>query len=228
MRRGILFFLTIFGLFFSRNLTAQTKEAEVTELVSQIIQARKACNDLLPKYCWTSRTEVFKSKEILNIMIEKNEYNQQGELVHKVLNEQGAKMPRAFLIREIAENEKENMENFLYGLRDFLKKYTLQETAQVKRFIEAAVWQVVDSTHEFVFTGRNIEEKGDLMTWWVEDIHYCTSRIEVNTRFREDAVKFTGTFIRLSNGLNYMAYGEAHIPSRNITLQVQNYDYQKE
>lgn len=225
MNRIILNFVMIFGLPFVQNLTAQNKEAEIEELANQILNARKNSNELLVKYSWITRTEVLKSKEILNIMIEKNQYDQQGQLIHKVLNEQGAKMPKAFLIREIAESEKENMEKFLYGLRDFLKKYFLQETAQIERFIAAATWQVVDSTHEFVFTGRNVEEKGDQMTWMVEDNTYSTSRIDVHTTFQGDVVHFTGTFTRLRNGLNYMAYAEALIPQKNITLQLQNYDY---
>jgi hypothetical protein len=224
MKRFILFLMLVSG-FLSADLTAQNREVEVSDLVNQIILARKVSNDLLPKYSWTSRTEILKSREILNIMIEKNQFDKQGQVVQKVLNEQGAKMPTAFLIREIAETEKENMQKFLYGLRDFLKKYSLQEPDQVKRFISAATWQVIDSTHEFVFTGRNVEEEGDELTWRVEDILYNTSRIDVLTTFEGDVIRFTATFSRLRDGLNYMAYAEAHIPSKNITLQIQNYDY---
>jgi hypothetical protein len=225
MKRIILFFVLIFGAQFGQNLTAQNKDTEVSELVNQIFMARKTSNDLLPKYTWTSRIEILKSKEILNILIKKNQFDQQGKLVQKILNEQGAKMPTAFLIKEIAETEKENMEKFLYGLRDFLKKYTLLETDQVKRFIAAAAWHVVDSTHEFVFTGKNVEEEGDQLAWWIEDIHYSTARIEVHTTFEGDVVHFTGMFTRLRDGLNYLAYAEAQIPARNITIQIQNYDY---
>ena len=228
MKRTILFFLSVIGMQIGQNLSAQNKETEVSELVSQIISARKSSNELLPKYCWTSRTEVLKSKEIMNIMIEKNQLGPDGNLVQKVLNEQGAKMPRAFLIKEIAEAEKESMEKFLFGLRDFLKKYTLEGIDQVKRFIEAATWQVIDSTHEFMFTGKNVEDEGDQLTWWVEDSHYSTARIEVSTVFENDVVYFTGTFIRLKDGLNYMAYAAAYIPAKKITLQLHNYDYMQE
>jgi hypothetical protein len=228
MKRIIVLFVIIFGVQAGQNLTAQNKDIEISELVDQILMARKISNDLLPKYSWTSRTEILKSKEILNIMIEKNLYDKQGQVVQKVLNEQGAKMPTAFLIKQIAETEKENMEKFLFGLRDFLKKYSLQETDQIKRFITAATWQVVDSTHEFVFTGRNVEEDGDQLTWKVEDVLYNTSRIDVLTTFQGDVIHFTATFTRLRDGLNYMAYAEAHIPAKNITLQIQNYDYMLE
>jgi hypothetical protein len=225
MKKIILLLVLIFIAQTAQYLKAQNREEELIKLVAQILEARTTSNNLLPKYTWTSRTEILKSKEILNIMIEKNQYDVNGQLVQKVLNEQCAKMPTAFLIRNIAESEKENMEHFLFGLRDFLKKYSLQETNQVQRFIEAASWQVVDSTHEFIFTGRNVEEEGDLLKWIIEDINYSISRIEVQTIFEGDTIHFTAAFTRLRNGLNYMAYAEAHIPARNITLQIQNYDY---
>ncbi len=225
MKISLLYIVMIFGNLVGPNLLAQVKQDKATELANQILNAREISNNLLSKYCWTSRVEILKSKEILNIMIERNQYDLQGQLVKKILNEQSAKMPKAFLIRDIAESEKENIEKFLFGLRDFLQKYSLQETDQVKKFIAAATWQVVDSTHEFIFKGRNVEEDGDQLTWMVEDVNYSTARIEVATKFQGDDVHFTGTFIRLKNGLNYMAYAEAYIPSKNITLQLQNYDY---
>ncbi len=225
MKISLLYIVIIFGNLVGPNLLAQVKQDKVTELANEILKAREFSNNLLSKYCWTSRVEILKLKEILNIMIERNQYDLQGQLVKKILNEQSAKMPKAFLIRDIAESEKENIEKFLFGLRDFLQKYSLQETGQVKRFIAAATWQVVDSTHEFMFKGRNVEEEGDQLTWMVEDVNYSTARIEVATKFQGDDVHFTGTFIRLKNGLNYMAYAEAYIPSKNITLQLQNYDY---
>ncbi|MCX6306897.1 MAG: hypothetical protein NT040_18175 [Bacteroidetes bacterium] len=40
-----------------------------------------------------------------------------GQLVEKILNEQGAKMSKAFLIKEIAETEEEKLEKFLFGMR---------------------------------------------------------------------------------------------------------------
>jgi len=225
MGKIFFFVVIIFGGQLGQCLTAQVKDSEVSELAKKILAARMISNNLLPKYSWTSRTEIWKSKEILNIMIEKNRYDQQGQLVQTVLNEQGAKMPKIFLIREIAETEKESMEKFLFGLRDFLKKYSLQGTDQIKRFIEAATWQVVDSTNEFVFSGKNVEEEDDQLTWWVEDIHFSTVKIEVYTTFQKDIVRFAAMFMRLRDGLNYMAYAEAYIPAKNITLQVQNYDY---
>jgi hypothetical protein len=224
-RRNVLILILSGGIILGQTLKAQNKDTEISDLTNKIFNAREINTNLVPKYTWTSRTEILKSKEILNILIEKNHYDQQNHLLQKVLNEQSARMPTVFLIKEIAETEKENMEKFLYGLRDFLKKYSLEDINLVKKFISTASWKVADSTHEFVFTGKNVEVSGDQMIWMVEDINYSTSRIEVNTVFEGAVIHFAASFIRLKDGLNYLAYAEAHIPSKNITLQIQNYVY---
>ena len=50
-------------------------------------------------------------------------------------------------------------------------------------------------------------------------------RLEIFTTFEGEAVHFTGTFMRLKNGMNYLAHAEALIPSKKIILRVLNYDY---
>ena len=228
MKQYFWLFLVMSGICPGLFVQAQNKETEISGIVVKIISARNKSNEILHKHSWTSRIEVLKSNEILNIMIEKNQYDQQGQIKRTLLNEQGAKMPTTFLIREIAETEKENMEKLLYGLRDFLKKYNLPDMTQVKNFISSASWQVDEASKEFVFTGSNVEEDGDQLIWRVEDGNFSTTRIEVHTKFQGDEVVFTGTFTRLKSGLNYMAFAEAHIPSKKIILQLQNYDYTQE
>lgn len=228
MKRYFFLFLMTSLIYPGLCVQAQNKETEISGIVIKILDARAASNELMHKHSWTSRTEVLKSREVLNIMIEKNQYDQQGHIKRTLLNEQGAKMPTTFLIRDIAESEKKNMEKLLYGLRDFLKKYNLPDMTQVKNFISAASWQVDESSKEFVFTGSNVAEDGDQLTWRVEDSNFSTTKIEVHAKFQGNAVIFTGTFTRLKSGLNYMAYAEAHIPAKKITLQLQNYDYIQE
>jgi hypothetical protein len=48
------------------------------------------------------------------------------------------------------------------------------------------------------------------------------------TTFEGDEIHFTATFITLRNGLTYMGYAEMLIPAKNMTLQIQNYDYTPE
>jgi len=195
------------------------------EISEKVIVARKTSDALRPKYAWISRTEVVKGKEVLNILIEKNQVGPDGKILSKILNEQGAKMPTAFLIKDIAEEEKANIEKFLFGLRDFLKNYALPDTNKLVRFLEEMPFQKADSAKEYVFTGKNVILAEDQLTWWIDEILYTTSRTRVITTFEGDVVHFTATFVTLRSGLNYMAYADVLIPARNITLQIQNYDY---
>ena len=88
MKKTALLLMLFCGMQSWQSLSAQNKEAEVSQLVNRIIGERKSSNDLLLKYCWTSRTEILKSKEVLNIMIEKNQYGPDGKVIKKVLNEE--------------------------------------------------------------------------------------------------------------------------------------------
>jgi hypothetical protein len=49
----------------------------------------------------------------------------------------------------------------------------------------------------------------------------------VNGFYKGDIVTLTGTFNTLPSGLNYMAFAEVTVPAKQMTLQVQNFDYQR-
>jgi hypothetical protein len=195
------------------------------DISEKVIAARKTSDELRPRFTWTSRTEVIKGKEVLNILIEKNQVGPDGTMISKTLNEQGAKMPTAFLIKDIAEEEKANIEKYLFGLRDFLKTYALHDTTCLIHFLGIASFAKPDTVREFLFSGKNVVIEEDELRWWIDEILYTTSKTEVTTKFQGDVIHFTATFMTLRNGLNYMAYADVLIPARNMTLQIQNYDY---
>ena len=78
MKIMILCLVLILGTEFGQSLSAQRKEIEISALAKQILSAKKVSNEIQLKYSWTSRTEILKSTEILNVMIEKNQFDQQG------------------------------------------------------------------------------------------------------------------------------------------------------
>lgn len=221
-------FITVLLFILSQSGLCQEPQGGVKEIVTEVLNARRLSNSLAPQYTWFSRTEVMRKKEVLNILIEKLEYGHDGQLIRKTINEQGAKMPTAFLIRNIAEEEKMSIEKFLYGLHDFLLKYSMKEEERVTRFIETSGWQIANDRKEVVFTGENVVEQGDRLTWWVDLSNFSSSKIEVTTVFEGDKITFTATFATLKGGLNYIAFAEALIPEKNLTLQVQYYDYNPE
>jgi hypothetical protein len=221
------FTMFIILVFMSPSIKNQAQDVSNNEeqIIKSIIDTRLKSDELVRNYTWTMRTEVLKQSEVLNILIEKAEYDQNGQVVYKTLNQQGEKMPTGFLIKRIAEDEKENLEKFLYGMRDFLHQYSLPGSEAVIKFITGASWTMKDSDKEILFTHSDVIVPGDKLNWFVNVNGYTTSRIEVITKFEGDVVNFTAVFVTLPNGLNYMSYAEALVPAKNITLQIQKYDY---
>jgi len=49
--------------------------------------------------------------------------------------------------------------------------------------------------------------------------------LSVTTTVEQDQVNLSATFKTLANGLNYVGFGQVDVPAKNLSLQVQNYDY---
>jgi hypothetical protein len=50
--------------------------------------------------------------------------------------------------------------------------------------------------------------------------------LQVNTTFQGDAVQLTATFETVPvSGLNYVSFAEVTAPSKQLSVQVQNYNY---
>jgi len=74
-------------------------------------------------------------------------------------------------------------------------------------------------------TGTNVVQPGDSLTIWVNAMTKHVARIQVNTTFQGNAVQLNATFATIPSGLNYVAFAEATVPSKQLSVQVQNFDY---
>jgi hypothetical protein len=52
-------------------------------------------------------------------------------------------------------------------------------------------------------------------------------KIQVTTFYKEDVAQLEATFTALPSGLNYVAYAEATVPAKQLSVQVQNFDYHR-
>jgi hypothetical protein len=68
------------------------------------------------QYTWHSRIELLENGTVKDTRIELVSYGPGGELQHKILNDQGARLPIGFL-RAIIESEREKVETYLKGCR---------------------------------------------------------------------------------------------------------------
>jgi hypothetical protein len=52
-------------------------------------------------------------------------------------------------------------------------------------------------------------------------------RVQISTTFQDNPVNLTATFKTIPSGLNHVAYAEVTVPSKQLSLHVQNFDYSR-
>jgi hypothetical protein len=227
MLRSILVMTVLAFLAWSPAVPAQTPPSATANRAVQITEARQANAALMHHYTWTSRTEIIDQGQVKDTRLELIHYDPFGQLQRSLLNDASAPLPRGFLRRAVAENERQKMEQYLTGLRGLLEQYTLPTTGKVLDFMMSATPMGPDAAGLFSMVGSNVVFPGDSLTIWVNAWTRHVARIQVNSNFQGDPTQLNATFNTLPSGLNYMAYAEATVPNKQLSVQVQNFNYMR-
>ncbi len=225
MKIQFIFLIGVIALVLPQAAQAQNALSSDANAAVRITESRKANAALMRQYSWTSRTEIIEQGQVKDTRIELVNYAPDGQLQRSLLNDQSAPMPRGFLRRDIAEDKKKKMEEYLTGLQGLLEQYTLPSTGKVLDFMMSATTAGPDAGGLFSMTGGNVVFPGDSLTIWIDARTRHTSRIKVTTTFKGDLVQLTATFNTLPSGLNHVAYAEAVVPDKQLSVQIQNFDY---
>jgi hypothetical protein len=213
------------GVFALCSLQVSQAQVKNEGLANQIIAARQKNAAVMKQYSWNSRVEILDNGEVKDIRIDQVMYGPGGQLQQTVLNDQPSAMPHGFLRKRIAEKEKEKMEKYLKGLKSLLDEYTLPSGGKIIDFISQATITAPDANGMLTITGNNVVKPGDTLTMTIHAPTRQPRSMTIMTFFEQDTVNVSATFKTLANGLNYMGFGQADVPMKNLSLQVQNYDY---
>jgi hypothetical protein len=159
--------------------------------------------------------------------LEQVQYGPDGNLQRIIQNEQGAHLPFGFIRRAIAENKRKQMEDYLKGLRSLLDQYTLPTAGKVLDFMDKATTTKTDNGEVILMSGSNVAVPGDSFSVWTDASTRQTRKIQVATFYQGDGVNLTATFKTLASGLTYVGYAEVIVPQKQMTVQVQNFDYSR-
>ncbi len=225
MRSSIVLVAILISLVCPPAALAQTALSATANKAVQITEARQANAALMHQYTWNCRTEILEQGQVKDTRIELVNYAPDGQLQRSLINDSGASLPRGFLRRAIAENERQKMEQYLTGLRGLIEQYTLPTTGKILDFMTAAKPVGPDAQGLLQMTGNNVVSPGDSLTLWVNAYTRHLTRVQVNTTFQGDPVQLNATFNALPSGLNYMAFAEATVPAKQLSVQVQNFNY---
>jgi hypothetical protein len=204
---------------------AQSSPAAKASEAVKITEARKANAVLMRQYSWHTRTELMDQGAVKDIRIELINYGPDGQMQRTLLNDQGSPLPRGFLRRKIAENEREKMEEYLRGLRSLLDQYTLPTVGKVLDFMMQAKTTGPDSYGFLQMTGNGVILPGDTLSIWSSAATRQTSKVAVTTFYQGDVVEVTAMFKTLASGLTHVNYAEVTIPAKQLSVQVQNFNY---
>ena len=216
--------ITVLG--WTHTIVAQAAPAP-TSMALRITEARQANAALMRQYSWTSRTEVIDQGQVKDTRIDKVNYGPDGQLQRTVLNDQSAPLPFGFLRRRIAEHERQKVEEYLMGLRGLLEQYTLPTAGKVQEFMNRSTATGPDANGFFEVAGKNVVSPGDTFSLWVDPRTRHAQRVQVSTSFQGDPVNLMTTFKTLASGLNHVAYAEVIVPTKQMSVQVQNFDYNR-
>ena len=208
-------------------IPAQDQMVKRAETAVKITEARKANAKLMHQYSWQSRTELMENGEVKDMRLEQVQYGPDGQLQRTMLNEQGASLPFGFIRRAIAENKRKEMETYLKGLRSLLDQYTLPTAGKVLDFMDKATTTLANDGRMILMNGASVVVPGDSLSIWTEAATRQTRKIQVDTFFQGEAVNLTATFKTLRSGLTHVNYAEVVVPTKNLSIQVQNFDYDR-
>jgi hypothetical protein len=197
-------------------------------IANMIIEARQKNSAQLKQYTWTSRIELTQNGTTQDTRIYQVSYGPDGMQQQTLLNDQSAPLPRGFLRRAIAENKRQQTEQYITALRGLVDQYTLPSAGAVINFISQASiqgGQAPDGSPIMQMSGSNVVNPGDTFSLWVNPTTFQTRRIQVSTNYQGDGVTVTATFTTLPSGLTYPQYVDVEVPDKQLSLLVQNYDY---
>lgn len=217
---------TLFSIAFLATATAFTQPG--SNLASSIMAARAKSDGMLRQYNWNTRTDITKAGTVQETKIEQVSIGPSGQLQAVVLNDTKAPLPFGFLRKITAENERKELDKYLQGLHQLVGSYTLSGPGAMSSFISNAsitAGTSPEGTAVLTTTGSSVIVPGDTVSFTFNGTSYAARRIEVTTTFNGDAVTITTTFRTLPNGLTHPQYTTANVASKQLVVQIHNYDY---
>jgi hypothetical protein len=192
----------------------------------QISQARQKNLALLHNYTWNRRVEVLKNGGMVDQIISQENYLPNGQLQKLVLNDEHAPIPGGFLRHMAAESKINDAKKYAAGLKDLFDEYTLPSAGAILNYLMVAHTTGPDPYGSLITTGSNIIVTGDSLTMWVSAQNKQVRKITVTTTYQGDYVQLNAVFAAVpNNGPTYLQYAEIAVPSKQVTVLIQNYNY---
>ena len=187
-------------------------------------EAQKQNAQALRQYTWKSRTQVRKEGEVKSTKLFMSRYAADGTPVQVLLEEDSAKLPKFGLRGMIAKKRKEEAGKLIRELQALAKSYGELPPTKMQEFMTKAT--VTREQNMLRLEATDILQANDSMTIWLDANTRRQRRIEINSSHDAKPVRIVSEFKDLPSGPTYMARSVVDYPREELTLTVENFDYE--
>ncbi|HSL53298.1 MAG TPA: hypothetical protein VK868_02840 [Pyrinomonadaceae bacterium] len=191
-------------------------------------QAMKQNALALHQYTWKSQTQIRKEGEVKATKLYSNRYAPDGTVVQLLLEEESAKLPKFGIRGMVAKKKKQEAQELIEALQQLAKSYGELPPAKMQEFMKSARASLETNAPQPLLRleSANVLQPGDSMIVWLDANTRRQRRIEINTSFDARPVRIVTEFRDLPNGPTYLARSVVDYQSEELTLTVENFDYE--
>jgi regulator of protease activity HflC (stomatin/prohibitin superfamily) len=182
----------------------------------------------LQQYTWKSQTQIRKEGDVKATKLYSNRYAADGTVVQLLLQEESAKLPKFGIRGMVAKKKKAEAQELVEALQRFAKSYGELPPAKMQEFMKTANATLETNAAEPLLRleSTNILQPGDSMIVWLDANTRRQRRVEINSTFDEKPVRIVTEFRDLPNGPTYVARSVVDYPREELTLTMENFDYE--
>ena len=182
----------------------------------------------LQQYTWKSQTQIRKEGDVKATKLFSNRYAADGTVVQLLLQEESASLPKFGIRGMVAKKKKEEAQKMIEGLQQLAKSYGELPPAKMQEFMKTANATLETNAPQPLLRleSINILQPGDSMTVWLDANSRRQRRVEINSSFDGKPVRIVTEFRDLPNGPTYVARSVVDYPREELTLTMENFDYE--
>src|ERR1044072_1516880 len=182
----------------------------------------------LRQYSWKSQTQIRKEGEVKATKLYSSRYAADGTVVQLLLEEESAKLPKFGLRGMVAKKKKQAAQELMEARQALAKFYGELPPAKLQEFMTSARAALETNAPQPLLRleSGGVLQPGDSMIVWLDANTRRQRRIEINTSFEGKPVRIVTEFRDLPNGPTYLARSVVDYPGEELTLTVENFDYE--
>ena len=182
----------------------------------------------LQQYTWKSQTQIRKEGEVKATKLYSSRYDANGSVVQLLLQEESASLPKFGIRGMVAKKKKEDAQKLIEALQSLAKSYGELPPAKMQEFMKTAKPTLETNVPQPLLRleSTDVLQPGDSMIVWLDANTRRQRRVEINSSFDEKPVRIVTEFRDLPNGPTYLARSVVDYPREELTLTMENFDYE--